>query len=224
MSTDGRNELIVYGIVSSRALRVHWALKELGLDYRTERIQSRSGQTLSAEYTRLNPRQKIPVLRDGNFVLSESAAIVTYLGEKYGHIGAPLVPKEPEERARYNEWVSFISMELDATSLYVVRRHEGLPEIYGAAPAVVDSCKEYFLKQLNASAPALSGGQPYLLASGFSGADILMMTCLDWAIRVDISLPAPVLAYRARLADRPAYADAMAANESPEVPAPEVEL
>ena len=61
--------LVIYGVVTSRTLRAHWAMAELGLTYRTEQIQSRSGQTTTPEYTALDPRQKVPVLQDGDFVL-----------------------------------------------------------------------------------------------------------------------------------------------------------
>ncbi|MGI9522134.1 MAG: glutathione S-transferase family protein [Hyphomicrobiaceae bacterium] len=210
------NGIIVHGIVSSRAMRVHWALQELGLSYRTERVQSRSGQTLSNTFTKLNPRQKIPVLQDDDFVLTESAAIVTYLGDRYGRPDLQLVPTSLRDRARYNEWVSFISMELDATSLYVVRRHEGLPEIYGAAPHVSQSCRAYFSKQIDAVVTHFTQNQYHLLDSGFSGVDILMTTCLDWALRVGIRLPNPILEYRNNVADRRGYLDALMANESPE--------
>jgi len=60
--TDKR---VLWGVGSARALRVHWALIGLGLEYRSERIQSRSGETETPAYRRLNPRGKIPVLEDG---------------------------------------------------------------------------------------------------------------------------------------------------------------
>ncbi len=211
---------VLYGIVSMRAMRAHWALHELGLDYRTAAIGSRTGQTLTAEYTRLNPRQKIPTLKDGDFVISESAAIVTYLGERYRGRDITLVPQDVHQRARYFEWISLISMELDATSLYVVRRHEGLADIYGAAPDVAQSCRDYYLKQLRATSPALADGRPYLLGDEFGGADILMTTCLDWGARFGVSLPDVFEDYRRRIAARPAYLAAGVANQSPQVPAP----
>jgi glutathione S-transferase len=46
--------------------------------------------------------------------------------------------------------VLFIVTELDAGSLYVVRRHEGLAATYGTAPTAVDSAKTYFLHNLEA--------------------------------------------------------------------------
>jgi glutathione S-transferase len=58
-------------------------LLELGLDYESYPIQSRAGETLAAEFMRLNPRHKIPVLRHDEFLLTESAAIVQYLSETF---------------------------------------------------------------------------------------------------------------------------------------------
>jgi glutathione S-transferase len=201
--------------VSLRALRVHWALIELGLDYRTEPVQSRTGETQTDDFARLNPRQKIPVLQDGDLTLTESAAIVTYLAERYSRPEARLIPTEIANRARYHEWQSFICMELDATSLYVLRRHAYLPDIYGAAPEAVAGAEAYFARMIGAAAETINDGRTYLLGDAFSGADILMTTCLDWAARYDQPVPDTFLAYRERVVARPAYAAARTANEPP---------
>jgi len=205
-------ELRVWGINSGRAIRVYWALEELGLAYEVEPIGARTGETRTPRYRAVNPREKIPALQDGGFTLRESAAIVTYLGETYddGRIG--LVPSEPLARARYDEWCYFIAMELDATSLYVIRRHKYLSEIYGEAPTAVAGAADYFLRMAATVEAALADGRAYLLGGTFTGADILLGSCLDWAGRYEIGLPSGLEAYRERLATRPAYARAMAVN------------
>ena len=201
---------VLWGVGSARALRVHWALIELGLEYRSERIQSRSGETETPAYRRLNPRGKIPVLEDDGVVLSESAAIVTYLAETYGN--GRLIPAAGTSRAKYFEWISFVSMEIDATTLYVLRRHEALTHIYGEAPTANAAARGYFARMIAAAARELEDGRTYLLGTEFSGADIVMTTCLDWAIAYDVPLPEPWLAYRERTVARPAHARAVAAN------------
>ena len=211
----GADERVVWGIVSSRALRVHWALIELDLDYRTERIQSRTGQTQTAQFTAMNPGQKIPVFQDGELTMTESSAIVTYLADRYSRPGRRLIPENPMDRARYFEWMSLITMELDATSLYVLRRHAYLPEIYGDAPAANKVAGEYFDRMINAAAARLDDGRTHLLGDAFSGADIVMTTCLDWALNYQLPLPDQFLAYRERISQRPSYALARKANESP---------
>src|SRR5215213_7799900 len=119
-------ERVLWGCTTSRTIRAHWALHELGLDYRCEPILPRSGETQTARFTQVNPRQKIPVLQDGGLTVSESAAIINYLSATYGRAGNRLVPTDPHGRARYDEWCFFVIAELDATSLYVMRRHLGL--------------------------------------------------------------------------------------------------
>ncbi|SVE12803.1 uncharacterized protein METZ01_LOCUS465657, partial [marine metagenome] len=90
---------------------------ELELEYEAKLIGSRTGETQSDEFRALNAKEKIPVLVDDGFVLSESAAIVTYLGDTYGP-DTGLVPKPyTQQRALYNQWLSFIQMELDAHTL-----------------------------------------------------------------------------------------------------------
>ncbi len=208
--------MVLWGAVSSRVLRVHWALIELGLPYESIPILSRSGETETAEYGALNPRRKIPTFQDGGLVLTESAAIVTYLAETYGTAGRALIPAEQPARAKYFEWLSFVSMELDATALYVLRRHEGLPQVYGEAPAACAAARAYFDKMIRASAGDLTDGRRYLLGEAFAGADICMTTVLDWAERYDCPLPNAWLAYRERVRERPSYAAAMAANRAPD--------
>ena len=131
-------DLVLWGATTSRTIRAHWALRELGLPYRCEPILPRTGETKTERFTAIAPRQKIPALVDGDFVVAESAAIVAYLSATYGTPETALVPTGARERARYDEWAYFVMTELDATSLYVVRRHLGLPEIYGAAPIAVE--------------------------------------------------------------------------------------
>ena len=205
--------LTLWGASTSRTIRGHWALRELGLDYRCEPILSRNGDTQTARYTALNPRQKIPTLVDDGFVITESAAIVAYLSATYGTDANRLVPTDPRQRARYDEWASFILTELDATSLYVVRRHLGLPQIYGAAPVAVEAAFAYFQRQIASVAAALDDDRPWLMGDRFTGADILLTTCLAWAARLDQPLAPSLTAYMHRATARPAYIAAEAANQ-----------
>jgi len=186
-------------------------LLELGLDYESRPIQSRSGETLTDQFRRLNPRHKIPVLQHGSFVLAESAAIVQYLSEKFADPAKMYVAHDAQARASLHEWCYFIMTELDAASLYVVRRHEGLASVYGEAPAAVDSAKAYFLHNLEAMTPRIAKAQ-YLLGELLSPADILLTTCLDWASGTGIALPQETVEYRQRVAQRSAYQEALIRN------------
>src|SRR5262249_10458914 len=72
----GVPDLTLWGVGTSRTVRPHWAMHELNLAYKTKPIGPRTGETKTPEYTQLNPRQKVPLLQDGDFCIGESAAIV----------------------------------------------------------------------------------------------------------------------------------------------------
>jgi glutathione S-transferase len=204
---------IVWGVGTSRTMRAHWMLSELELPYERRAITSRSGETLTPEYTRLNPSQKIPTLQDGEIVVSESAAIVNYLGATYGAACRLCPPASPRERARYDQWCFFAMMELDANTLYVIRKHEDLPEIYGDAPNALQAARDGFRRQALATVQRLAADGPYALGDNFSGADILLTTCLTGAIRRKIELPDALHEYLGRTTARQAYQRALKANQ-----------
>ena len=211
--TPPDNRRILWGIGTSRTIRPHWALHELNLPYESRPILPRTGETQTPEYTALNPRQKIPLLQDGGLVLTESAAIVTYLSDAYSNDANRLVPANTRERARCLEWCFFVLSELDATSLYVMRRHGDLRHIYGEAPAANAAAAEYFHKQMRSVEHALSDGRPHILGVPFTAADILLSTCLTWAERYGVQVSEAARVYNGRVTARPAYVRALASNQ-----------
>ena len=207
------NTLVIFGAGTSRTLRVHWAAAELELNYECRAIGARTGETQTASYLALNPKGKVPLLVHGDLVLSESAAIIRYLSEQFDPPNAFHVPRSPPEKAKLDEWCYAIMCELDAHPLYIIRRHEALEHIYGPAPSAVTSARAYCSKQLHALAKKWAASAPFLLEPGFSIADILMWTCLDWAVRYDIALPSDFEAYHRRVGTRQALITAEQANQ-----------
>ena len=206
---------ILWGVGTSRTIRAHWALIELKLSYKTEIIRTRTPDTETAAFKSVNPRQKIPVLQDGTLTMGESAAIVTYLAESYSTEQVSLIPDNPKARAKYFEWMSFICMELDATSLYVLRRHWSLPEIYGDSPVANKASEDYFNRMITAADKLKNPKQKYLLETGFSGVDILMTTTLKWALDYNQKIPINFMEYLDYMGNRPGYIAALEANKMP---------
>jgi glutathione S-transferase len=206
--------LTLWGVGTSRTVRAHWALHELALPYKTNPIGPRTGETKTAEYTALNPRQKIPLLQDGDFCIGESAAIVAYLSRTYASADRVLIPERQRDYAAWLEWCFFIVTELDSTSLYVMRRHraDALGHIYGVAPDVVAQAAMYFRQQLRHVEVALSDRRTYLMGESFTSADILLTTCLDWAIAYGVGISDNAFPYLERIRARPAYQSANRAN------------
>ena len=207
--------LILWGAGTSRTIRPLWALHELGLSYEHRPILPRTGETKTPEYTALTARQKVPLLQDGDLTITESAAIVTYLSDAYGQPHNRLLPEDVRERARCLERCFFTISELDATSLYVIRRHGDLKHIYGDAPAANESAAVYFAAQMRSVERALSDGRPHILGHRFSAADIVLTTCLTWAVNYGLTIADAALAYKDRTTARPAYAAAVASNAPP---------
>ena len=98
-----------------------------------------------------------------------------------------------------------------------MRRHYDLKSIYGDAPVVVKACREHLHKHLEII-NAFVKNKKSLLDNGFGLADIMLISCLDWAIYYEFELPNNIMSYRKNIKKRPAFKRAMLANyESNEV-------
>ena len=208
------SKLTIWGGATSRALRAHWAAHEVQIDYEPKLIGSRTGETQSPEFVSLNTKEKIPVLIDGDLVLTESAAIVTYLGDTYRTPEFSLTPDfNTSDRAKYNEWLSYIIMELDAHTLYILRKHRDLAHLYGEAPAAVQAAIDGFNKQIRWALPRIEANE-YLIGNSFTGADLMLTTCLDWAVSYGFDLDRSFHRYRDRIHERSAFIQANRLNSS----------
>ena len=86
---------LYWGSGSPFVWRVMLTLEVKGLKYESKLLEFSKGEHKTPAYLRLNRRGKVPTLKDGDFVLSESLAIMSYLDRKYPE--PPLFGKTPEE-------------------------------------------------------------------------------------------------------------------------------
>jgi glutathione S-transferase len=95
-----------------------------------------------------------------------------------------------------------------------MRRHraDALGPIYGIAPEVVAQAGEYFRKQLRHVDVALADGRQFLMGDRFTSADILLTTCLEWAIAYGVGICDNAQPYLERIKKREAFQQALAAN------------
>lgn len=203
----------IWGGATTRTMRAHWMAHELALDYEPKLVGPRTGETQRAEFRALNVKEKVPVLVDDGFVLTESAAIVTYLADTYGAETGLVAPPRTRRRAQYNEWLSYVQMELDAHTLYILRKHIDLAHLYGEAPAAVEAAIEGFKKQIAFAAHRLRD-HAHLVGDSFTGADIMLTSCLTWGQACGIELPPSLNEYARRMTDRAAYDSAAKLNFS----------
>ncbi|WP_223115502.1 glutathione S-transferase family protein [Luteimonas suaedae] len=121
----------LYGFGPTRSLRAQWALRELGAEFEFIPVNLAAGEGQTPEFLRLNPAGKLPVLVDGDLILTESAAIVFYLAEKYP--GHGLLPSDLETRAQVYRWALFAMTELEQP-LWRMARHTFLYPKTSACP------------------------------------------------------------------------------------------
>src|SRR5215470_7282914 len=95
----------LYFFPSPNPQKVRFALNELGLECETVPIDLTKGEHRRPEFLLLNPAGRVPVLVDGDLALSESHAILTYLGEKTGR----LWPATAAGRAEALQWLFFLA-------------------------------------------------------------------------------------------------------------------
>ena len=72
-------QLEVWGYKTYRPFRIYWILKEYGLTYKSHKIGSRTGETQTNDYLKMNPKGKIPLLKHKNQIITESFAAVSYI-------------------------------------------------------------------------------------------------------------------------------------------------
>ena len=160
----------IYGHPRTRTFRVFWALEEMGEPYELIEAAPRSDEILA-----VNPAGKVPALRTGDTVITDSTAILTYLSDKHGKLTAPAGTLE---RAKQDAWMHRVLDEVDAV-LWTAARHSFiLPEERRVA-AVKDSLKWEFARNLDRMAQDIDG--PFLTGDEMTIADIILVHCLNWS-------------------------------------------
>lgn len=99
--------LILYSVSDGPpSVAVRMALKLLNLEYKLQEVDFGTGEHLNDWYAELNPQKEIPVLHDDGFFLSESAAILQYLADKYSETDT-IYPRNHKDRALVNHRLAF---------------------------------------------------------------------------------------------------------------------
>ena len=97
---------LYYHPASTTSRIVQMFALDQGIDLEYQVVDLFTGEHMKPEFARINPNQLVPVLEDGDFRLTESAAIVRYLADK---TGSPAYPKDLRERARVNEMMDWFN-------------------------------------------------------------------------------------------------------------------
>ena len=178
------NEIIeIWGYKTFRPFRVYWALEEMKLNYKSYKIGSRTGETQTSEYLKINPKGKIPLFRHNEIYISESVAAMNYVVQNFETTSDFYVPNSAKDKAKIDEWSYMCAMELDALGVYILRRHQlvengGLSNLYGEAPNAIKTAKEHVNRMLLACDKDVPNNN-WLIGNSPSCADIMFMSCLQ---------------------------------------------
>ncbi|MEO0378698.1 MAG: glutathione S-transferase [Pseudomonadota bacterium] len=188
----------VIGTVKSRAFRVMWMLEELGQPYEVIPAGPRT-----EEARKYNPLGKIPALVDGDAVLTDSVAIMTYLADKHGGLTAPA---GTPARAKQDATTLWLIDELDA-ALWVNAKHKfALPEKL-RVPGLTPTLHKEFTRNADTFAGMLEAADgAFIMGDQITLPDILAVHCFAWAFGAQFpAIPEPIKAYTKRLRARPQY-------------------
>ena len=192
--------LTLIGTSKTRAFRPLWLLEELGLDYTHVPAAPRSPEVQEA-----SALGKVPVLKDGDTVIADSAAIMTYLADREGRF---TYPAGSLERARQDAWTFRILDELDSL-LWTAARHSFILPEAERVPDVKDSLKTEYARNVARITDEIVG--PYLMGDEMTVPDILLCHCGGWARAAKFpDAPEAFKDYAKRLRERPAFKAASA--------------
>jgi glutathione S-transferase len=189
----------------ARGLRAGWVCEEMGLPYEAVPVTFPP----DAAYLALNALGTVPFLEDNGVGITESVAIMLYLAETYGP--TPLLPKAPGDFAKVLQWTVFGEASLGASLNPLLAARFGAPAELRSnwSTAMLQSRVAQFLRHVAAQL----GDREFLVGRDLTLADICLSTAIQiWQSALSGTVPETLVAYRSRLAARPACLRALKAQ------------
>jgi glutathione S-transferase len=193
-------EMKLYEFAPTRSIRARWTLQELGVDFEPITVNLVTGEHRRPEFLQINPAGKIPVLVDGDLVLTESIAIVMYLAEKYRDRG--FLPSDPLQMAQLNRWLLFTATELEQP-LWRITRHTAIYAEQDRLPGDVSLAGKEFRAMAEIVERHMQQRQ-FLVGDSATVADFVLAYTLDWGNELKLLHHCPgLLAYMEEMYARP---------------------
>jgi glutathione S-transferase len=190
------DELVFYTNPMSRGRMVRWMLEEVGQPYRTV-LLGYGDEMKTPEFLAINPMGKVPALTHGDAVVTEGAAICTYLADAFPE--AELAPTIGDKRrARYLRWMFFAAGPLEhAVTNQALALHPPAERSrmvgYGKLEDVLDTIETAVTQS------------PYIAGDRFTAADIFLSGQIGWGVLSVAKERAPRFKdYLHRINERPA--------------------
>jgi glutathione S-transferase len=197
--------LTLYHASPSRSSIVRWMLEETGEPYDLHLLKLAEGEQMKPDYLAVNPMGKVPALRHGDAVITEAAAICTYLADEFPHAHLN-VPIGDPRRGVYLKWLFFgpacIEPAITDRAFPRVEQPRRSTLGYGDFDTVMDVV-----------AKGLAKG-PYLMGEQFTAADVVIGSTLRWGMMFNLLPKRPEFVdYVQRLEKHPALQRATALDQ-----------
>lgn len=202
----------LYEFGPTRSLRARCVLQELEIPFEPVKVDLSKSEHRTRDFLKLNPAGKLPVLVDGERVVTESVAIALYLAEKYPD--KRLMPTELDERAQAFRWLLFVVTELEQP-LWRMARHTFLYAPEDRSPAEIALAARDFLEMARVFEAHMKG-RPFVVGDRVSIVDFITASTLDWAAEEKLLGDFPALTrYLTRMYERPRRAPRIAEVSPP---------
>ena len=198
-------KLTLYHASPSRSSIVRWMLEETGEPYDLHLLKLAEGEQMKPDYLAVNPMGKVPALRHGDAVITEAAAICTYLADEFPHAHLN-VPIGDPRRGVYLKWLFFgpacIEPAITDRAFPRVEQPRRSTLGYGDFDTVMDVVAKGLVKG------------PYLMGEQFTAADVVIGSTLRWGMMFNLLPKRPEFVdYVQRLEKRPALQRATALDQ-----------
>lgn len=201
------DEIVLYTNPMSRGLIAHWMLEEVGAPYRTVILDFEKREHKTPDFLELNPMGKVPTIVHRGIVITESAAICTYLADEFPKAGLAPELRDPQ-RGTYLRWMFFSAgcIEPALVDRLVARAMPDPPVSLGYGS---------YSATLNALERAIAPG-PYVLGDRFTAVDVHIGSEIVWGLMSKCLEPRQAFReYAERLSERPAYQRCFGPNAAP---------
>jgi len=190
----------LYEFAPTRSIRARWMLQELGVAFDAVTVNLAAGEHRRPDFLAVNPAGKVPVLVDGDLVLTESVAIAVYLADKYPEKG--FLPADLRGRAEAMRWLLFTATELEQP-LWRIAKHRVIYPEDKRLPADIDLARDEFTEMAKVLDRHMVDRE-FVVGDSVTVADFVLAYTLDWAQMGGLLDNLPRLeGYMLRMYDRP---------------------
>jgi glutathione S-transferase len=165
VGTADMPQLTLYHVSPSRSSITLWMLEEVGAPYAIKLLKVSEGENLKPDYLAVNPMGKVPALKVDDVVITEVAAICTFLADEFP--AAKLnVPVGTPRRGLYLKWLFFGPSVMEPAMMDRAYPRKEAPRASAVGWREFDTV-------LDIVAEALKPG-PYLMGEQFTAADVVI--------------------------------------------------